>query len=57
MPRISPPAKLFGVDKAPRIIFIEPEGRAVSLDQEVEELQMRIEQIMEGDLYYLDQEE
>ena len=53
----SPAAKLFGVDKAPRIIFIEPEGRAVSLDQEVEELQMRIEQIMEGDLYYLDQEE
>lgn len=53
----SPAAKLFGVDKAPRIIFIEPEGRAVSLDQDVEELQMRIEQIMEGDLYYLDQEE
>lgn len=53
----SPAAKLFGVEKAPRIILIEPEGRAVSLDMEIDEVQMRIEQIMEGDLYYLDQEE
>lgn len=53
----SPAAKLFGVDKTPRIFLIEPEGRAVSLDMEIDEVLMRIEQIMEGDLYYLDQEE
>lgn len=53
----SPAAKLFGVEKTPRIILIEPEGRAVSLDMEIDEVLMRIEQIMEGDLYYLDQEE
>ena len=53
----SPAAKHFGVEKTPRIILIEPEGRAVSLDMEIDEVLMRIEQIMEGDLYYLDQEE
>lgn len=53
----SPAAKLFGVEKTPRIFLIEPEGRAVSLDMEIDEVLMRIEQIMEGDLYYLDQEE
>lgn len=53
----SPAAKLFGVDKTPRIFLFEPEGRAVSLDMEIDEVLMRIEQIMEGDLYYLDQEE
>ena len=53
----SPAAKLFGVEKTPRIILIEPEGRAVSLDMEIDEVVICIEQIMEGDLYYLDQEE
>ena len=51
----SPAAKLLGVDKAPRIILVEPEGRAVSLDMEVDEVVMRVEQILDGDLYYFDQ--
>ena len=52
----SPVAKLLGVDKTPRIVVVEPEGRAVSLDMDVDELVIRIEQILSGDLYYLDQE-
>lgn len=53
----SPAAKLLGVDKAPRIIIVEPEGRAVTLDMDVDELIIRVEQILSGDLYYLDKEE
>ena len=53
----SPAAKLLGVDKAPRIILVEPEGRAVSLDMDVDEVVMRVEQILSGDLYYFDQAE
>ncbi|MBQ2807971.1 MAG: DUF4369 domain-containing protein [Bacteroidaceae bacterium] len=53
----SPAAKLLGVDKAPRIVLIEPEGRVVSLDMDIDEVVMRVEQILSGDLYYLDQEE
>ena len=52
----SPAAKLYGVERTPKIILIEPEGRAVSLDMEIEEMVMRAEQIISGDLYYLDQE-
>ena len=52
----SPAAKSFKVDNAPRIILIEPEGRAVSLDMDIDEVVMRVEQILSGDLYYLDQE-
>lgn len=48
-------ANLFGVDNTPRMILIEPEGRAVSLDMETDEVVMRVEQILMGDLYYLDQ--
>lgn len=51
----SPAAKLMGVDKAPRIILVEPEGRAVSLDMDIDEVVMRVEQILAGDLYYFDQ--
>ena len=51
----SPAAKLFGVEKAPKIVLIEQEGRAVSLDMDVDEVVMRVEQILSGDLYYLDQ--
>ena len=51
----SPAANLLGVDKAPRIILVEPEGRAVSLDMDVDEVVMRVEQILDGDLYYFDQ--
>ena len=53
----SPVAKLFGVEKTPRIVLIEPEGRAVSLDMEIDEVIMRVEQILSGDLYYLDKKE
>lgn len=52
----SPAAKLFGVEKAPKIIVVEPEGLAVTLDMDIDELIMRVEQILSGDLYYLDQE-
>ncbi len=51
----SPAAKLLGVDKAPRILLIEQEGRAVSLDMDIDEVVMRVEQILSGDLYYYDQ--
>lgn len=50
-------AKHYGVDKAPKIILIEPEGHAVSLNMELDEMTMRVEQILDGDLYYLDMKE
>ena len=53
----SPAAKLLGVDKTPRIVLVEPEGRAVSLDMDMDEVVMRVEQILSGDLYYLDKED
>ena len=48
-------AKQFGVKKTPHMILIDPEGRAISLNMEADEVQMRVEQILDGDLYYLDQ--
>ena len=51
----SPAAKRYGIEKTPRVILIEPEGHAVSLDMEIDELALRIEQILSGDLYYLDE--
>ena len=48
-------ARLFGVKKTLHMILIDPEGRAISLNMEADEVQMRVEQILEGDLYYLDQ--
>ena len=53
----SPAAKLLGVAQAPKIILVEQEGRAVSLDMDVDEVVMRVEQILSGDLYYFDQAE
>ncbi len=53
----SPAAKLLGVEKTPRIILVEQEGRAVSLDMDIDEVVMRVEQILSGDLYYFDQAE
>ena len=50
----SPAARLYGVEKTPKIILVEPEGRAVSLNMEIDEIIMRVEQILSGDLYYLD---
>ena len=52
----SPAAKRYGVEKTPRIVFVEPEGHVISLDMELDEISMRVEQIMMGDLYYFDQE-
>lgn len=54
---VSPAAQLFKVEKAPKIVLIEPEGRAVSLDMETDEVIMRVEQILAGELYYLDNQE
>ena len=51
----SPAAKLLGVTQAPKIILVEQEGRAVSLDMDIDEVVMRVEQILSGDLYYFDQ--
>ena len=48
-------AKQFGVKNTPHMILIDPEGRAISLNMEADEVQMRVEQILDGDLYYLDQ--
>ena len=53
----SPAAKLFGVDNTPKIIVVEPEGLAVSLNMVIDDVVMRTEQILSGDLYYLDQQE
>ena len=53
----SPAAKLFGVDSTPKIIVVEPEGLAVSLNMDIDDVVMRTEQILSGDLYYLDQHE
>lgn len=50
-------AKLFGVDSTPKIIVVEPEGLAVSLNMDIDDVVMRTEQILSGDLYYLDQQE
>ena len=48
-------AELLGVEAAPKIVLVEPEGLAVSLNLETDEVLMRVEQILSGDLYYLDQ--
>ena len=52
---VSPAAEFFGLENTPKILLIEPEGRAVSLDMEIGEVVMRADQILMGDLYYLDQ--
>ena len=49
-------AKYFKIDKTPRLVLVDPEGRLLSLDMDIDEVQMRVEQILSGDLYYLDQE-
>lgn len=51
----SPNVKLLGVKATPRMMLIDPEGRLISPDIKSDEALMRIEQILEGDLYYLDQ--
>ena len=51
----SPNIKLLGVDATPRMILIDPERRLISRDLKSDEALMRVEQILDGDLYYLDQ--
>lgn len=46
----------FGAEETPRMILIDPDGRAISLDMSINEVIERTEQILSGDLYYLDQE-
>lgn len=46
----------FGAESTPRLILVAPEGRAISLNMNTDELIERVEQILSGDLYYLDQE-
>lgn len=53
----SPAAKLLNVKAIPAMILIDPEGIAISLDIEGAEIVQRVEQILSGDLYYLDQQE
>ena len=53
---LSPAAKRYKVENTPKIVFIEPDGHVVSLDMEADEIVMRIEQILSGDLYYLNEE-
>ena len=50
-------AELYKATETPKIVLIEPEGHAVSLNMEIDEIIMRVEQILSGDLYYLDQVE
>lgn len=57
MGKNSPAAKLYKAEETPKIILIEPEGRAVSLNMEIEEIVMRAEQVLAGELYYLDNQE
>lgn len=46
----------FGAEKTPRMLLIDPEGRAISLNMESDEVIEKVEMILAGDLYYLDKE-
>ncbi|WP_234396546.1 TlpA family protein disulfide reductase [Hoylesella enoeca] len=48
----SPSAKLFGVREIPMNVLIDPEGKAISLTLQGDELLTRVRQILSGDLYY-----
>ena len=50
----SPAAKMMDVTSVPKMILIDPEGKAVSFSLRGEEMVRRIKQIWSGDLYYLD---
>ena len=49
--------KFFGAEKTPQMILVDPEGRAISLDMDCDEVIEKVEMILAGDLYYLDQKE
>ena len=44
--------KLFGVKDVPMHVLITPDGKVISLTLPGEELQKRVKQILDGDLYY-----
>lgn len=48
--------KFFNAEEEPRMILLDPERRTISLDIKSDEVIERVEQILAGDLYYLDQE-
>ena len=48
--------KFFGAEDTPRMVLVAPEGRAISLNMSRNDVIERVEQILSGDLYYLDQE-
>ena len=51
----SPAAKMLDVTAIPKMVLVDPEGKAVSFTLRGEEMVRRIKQILAGDLYYLDQ--
>lgn len=48
----SPSVRLFNVGETPTNVLIDPEGKAISLTLQGEELVTRVKQILSGDLYY-----
>ncbi|EJX10888.1 thioredoxin family protein [gut metagenome] len=51
----SPSAKFMGIEAIPQMILIDPEGKAISFSLRGEELVRRVKQILNGDLYYLNE--
>ena len=52
----SPSVRLFNVGETPTNVLIDPEGKAISLTLQGEELVTRVKQILSGDLYYQKEE-
>ncbi len=52
----SPSVRLFNVEHAPMHVLIDPEGKAISLTLQGDELVARVKQILSGDLYYQKEE-
>ena len=48
----SPAATMMGVTEIPKVILIDPEGKAISFSLRGEELVRRVKQILQGDRYY-----
>lgn len=52
----SPSVRLFNVGATPMNVLIDPEGKAISLTLQGDELVTRVKQILSGDLYYQKEE-
>ena len=50
----SPAARMLGVTAVPKMILLDPDGKAISFSLRGEEMVRRVKQILDGDLYYLD---